>query len=184
MTAHAPAAAILATQDETIAIVAERRLSVAALTALLLKDPDYRLVFEARGSTEVRDAPAWYRPLVMVDARDSAFPSPDGPSDRAVETKLVVRPEDCPDDFASSVQAAIKRAQAMPVDSGSRRLSGREQEILIQIARGKSTKEIARAYAITPKTVGNHVGNIRQKLHVHHRGQLVLFAVEQGLASP
>ena len=184
MTAHAPAAAILATQDETIAIVAERRLSVAALTALLLKDPDYRLVFEARGSTEVRDALAWYRPLVMVDARDSAFPSPDGPSDRAVETRLVVRPEDCPDDFASSVQAAIKRAQAMPVDSGSRRLSGREQEILIQVARGKSTKEIARAYAITPKTVGNHVGNIRQKLHLHHRGQLVLFAVEQGLASP
>ena len=119
----------------------------------------------------------------MVDARDSAFPSPDGPFDR-VETRLVVRPEDCPDDFASSVQAAIKRAQAMPVDSGSRRLSGREQEILIQVARGKSTKEIARAYAITPKTVGNHVGNIRQKLHLHHRGQLVLFAVEQGLASP
>src|SRR5207244_6815503 len=139
MTAHAPAAAILATQDETIAIVAERRLSVAALTALLLKDPDYRLVFEARGSTEVRDALAWYRPLVMVDARDSAFPSPDGPSDR-VATRLVVRPDDCPDDFASSVQAAIQRAQAMRVESGSRRLSGGGHASCVTAGRRKRTR--------------------------------------------
>jgi len=185
VTAHAPAAAILATQDETIAIVAERRLAVAALTALLLKEPGYRLVAEARGSIEVRDAVDVHRPSVLVEARNDSLPlSPcGGGSSWGVHPHitLVVGPQDRAFDFVATVRAAINQARAVPMHSQDRRLSGREQEILTQIANGKSTKEVARACAITPKTVGNHVSNIRHKFHLHHRGQLVLFAVEQGL---
>jgi DNA-binding NarL/FixJ family response regulator len=62
-------------------------------------------------------------------------------------------------------------------------LSLREREILVWIASGRSTKEIARECAITPKTVANHVNNMVQKLNLRHRGQLVLYAAQQGLAT-
>ncbi len=193
MTAQRLAAAILATQgssphagegqggghqDETIAIVAERRLAVAALTALLLKDPGYRLIAQARGTSEVREALARYRPAVMVEAQDSPFPSP-----ADTEIRLVVDPEDGPDAFTSAVCAAIAQARTDAVGSRRPRLSERERQILVQIASGRSTKEVARDCAITPKTVGNHVSNICQKLNFHTRGQLVLFALQQGLTT-
>jgi DNA-binding NarL/FixJ family response regulator len=63
-------------------------------------------------------------------------------------------------------------------------LSERERGILIRIAGGKSTKEIGREYAITPKTVGNHVTNIYRKLNLRHRGDLVIYAAQQGLSLP
>src|SRR5439155_742401 len=44
-------------------------------------------------------------------------------------------------------------------------LSVRERQILVRIASGLSTKEVARECAITPKTVANHVNNMVQKLH-------------------
>jgi DNA-binding NarL/FixJ family response regulator len=64
-----------------------------------------------------------------------------------------------------------------------RALTPREREILVRIAGGRSSKEIAREYAIAPKTVGNHINNIYQKLNLKHRGELVLYAAQEGLAS-
>jgi DNA-binding CsgD family transcriptional regulator len=187
---HPLAAAILAVsapsalagggyRDETVAILAERRLAVAALTALLLKNPGYRLIAEARGTGEVREALVRYRPAVMVESQDSPFASPFV----WAAIRLVVDPEDHPDVFLSAVYAAIAQARADSVDADAPRLSEREREILAQIASGRSTKEVARDCAISPKTVGNHISNICQKLNFHTRGQLVLFAMEQGLTS-
>lgn len=61
-------------------------------------------------------------------------------------------------------------------------LSRRERDVLVGIANGRSSKEIAREYAITPKTVANHVHNIYRKLNLRHRGELVLYATQEGLA--
>ena len=72
------------------------------------------------------------------------------------------------------------REEGEAADSG---LSGREREILTGIASGRSTKQVARDYAISPKTVGNHVNNICHKLNLRHRSQLVLFALQQGLTT-
>jgi DNA-binding NarL/FixJ family response regulator len=62
-------------------------------------------------------------------------------------------------------------------------LSQRERGVLTGVASGKSSKQIAREFAITPKTVSNHVANIYEKLHLRHRGELVLYAAEQGLVT-
>ena len=181
MNRHPLAAAILRTRAETVAIVAERRLAVAGLTALLLKDTDFHLIVEVRGTAEVHQALAVHQPAVIVEARDSSNSHSDSgsllPSSR---TTLVVGPDDRADVFASSVCAAINDAHTTP-DSTSI-LSERERDILTRIASGRSTKQVARDCAISPKTVGNHVSNIRHKLNLHHRGQLVLFALQQGLA--
>jgi len=74
----------------------------------------------------------------------------------------------------------LHRASAGPLGPG---LSPRERDILVGVAAGRSSKEIARQHAIAPKTVCNHVNNICQKLKLRHRGQLVLYAAQHGLAT-
>jgi DNA-binding NarL/FixJ family response regulator len=81
--------------------------------------------------------------------------------------------------IAGRILGAIR--QSGPAASPRTGLSEREREILIRIAGGRSTKEIGREYAITAKTVGNHVTNIYRKLNLRHRGELVLYAAEKGL---
>ena len=60
-------------------------------------------------------------------------------------------------------------------------LTGRETEVLRQLALGKSNKEIAADLVIADKTVRTHVSNILAKLDVTSRTQAVLHAVRSGL---
>jgi len=59
-------------------------------------------------------------------------------------------------------------------------LSGREMEILQQISRGLSNKEIARALGISRQTVKNHMTSILRKLAVNDRTQAALYALRNG----
>jgi two-component system response regulator DegU len=59
-------------------------------------------------------------------------------------------------------------------------LSGREMEILQQISRGLSNKEIARALGISRQTVKNHMTSILRKLMVNDRTQAALYALRNG----
>ena len=61
------------------------------------------------------------------------------------------------------------------------RLTEREVEVLREIARGRSNKEIALDLVLSEKTVKTHVSNILQKLHLSDRTQAALFAVRQHL---
>ncbi len=60
-------------------------------------------------------------------------------------------------------------------------LTHRELEILKQIARGKSNRDIANILCISEKTVKNHISNIFRKLQVEDRTQAALFAVKTKL---
>lgn len=60
-------------------------------------------------------------------------------------------------------------------------LTEREIGVLRAIARGQSTKAIARSLCISPKTVDNHIQSIYGKIGVKTRGGAVLFAIEHGL---
>jgi DNA-binding CsgD family transcriptional regulator len=176
------AARVASRPAATVAIVAERRLAVAGLSAILLRDPDYQLVVEAKGIARVREVLAAYRPVVLVVEGASDEGARIGSVDSRATSLLFVDPQEEPDAFIESVRSALSRARALPV--GARpRLSDREREILARIASGHSTKEVARDCRISSKTVGNHVNNICQKLHVRHRGQLIRFAIEEGLAT-
>ncbi len=62
-------------------------------------------------------------------------------------------------------------------------LTERETEVLRQLARGKSNKEIASTLFISETTVKTHVKNIMQKLGVPSRTQAALYAARIGLVS-
>jgi DNA-binding NarL/FixJ family response regulator len=61
-----------------------------------------------------------------------------------------------------------------------RPLSAREFEVLDQIARGMSNKQVGFALSISEQTVKNHMSNILRKLAVNDRTHAVVFAMRQG----
>jgi two-component system response regulator NreC len=61
-------------------------------------------------------------------------------------------------------------------------ITKREREILTRIAYGHSTKEIANALHVSPKTVDKHRSNLMKKLHLHNAAALTMFAHAHGLA--
>ncbi|AJD90615.1 LuxR family transcriptional regulator [Jeotgalibacillus malaysiensis] len=63
-------------------------------------------------------------------------------------------------------------------------LTRRERDVLLELAKGKSNKEIASSLFITEKTVKTHISNLFSKLEVSDRTQAALYAVKHGLASP
>lgn len=62
-------------------------------------------------------------------------------------------------------------------------LTPREVEVLGLLSRGLPNKSIARALAITPKTVGNHVEHIYAKLNVSSRAAAAMVAMQHGLVA-
>ena len=62
-------------------------------------------------------------------------------------------------------------------------LTSREVDVLKLVARGYSNREIAEKLVINSRTVGKHVSNILDKLHLTNRTQAALYALREGLAS-
>jgi two-component system, NarL family, response regulator NreC len=60
-------------------------------------------------------------------------------------------------------------------------LTAREQEVLRLVALGYSNRQIADSLVISIKTVETHKANIKEKLQLHKRSDLVRYAMEQGL---
>jgi len=58
-------------------------------------------------------------------------------------------------------------------------LTTREREVLAELARGRSNREIARALNVSEKTVKTHVSSVLGKLGVQDRTQAALFAVRR-----
>ena len=63
-------------------------------------------------------------------------------------------------------------------------LTGREREVLAEIAKGRSNREIARALFLSEATVKTHVNRIFAKTGSRDRGQAVRYAYANGYADP
>jgi two-component system, NarL family, response regulator NreC len=60
-------------------------------------------------------------------------------------------------------------------------LTEREREVLVHVARGRSTREIAEMLHISPNTVDVHRARLMQKLELHNVAEITSFAVRRGL---
>jgi DNA-binding NarL/FixJ family response regulator len=58
-------------------------------------------------------------------------------------------------------------------------LTSREHEVLAELAKGRSNREIARALSVSEKTVKTHVSSVLAKLGVQDRTQAALLAVRR-----
>jgi DNA-binding NarL/FixJ family response regulator len=64
------------------------------------------------------------------------------------------------------------------------RLTGREREVLVHIARGLSNADIAAKMYLGEATVRTHVGHVFAKIGARDRAQAVVFAYESGHIHP
>ncbi len=202
--------------EDRLAVVGDRRLTVAALTALLLTD-DRRTVTLTVAGTDVPSAVGAFQPAVCVlDLLAESWSNRPLPIAETTRTLLLLDPDESSATFVNAVRSgaggflarsasreALESAIERVASSGSYldptlagsiwkaseegrwqslELSRRETEILGYVASGQSSKQIARHVGVTAKTVCNHVSNIYAKLNLRHRGELVLYAAQQGLA--
>ena len=66
-------------------------------------------------------------------------------------------------------------------DCASQELTEREREVLVGVANGERSKEIAAHLGISERTVGTYLSNIFAKLGVDSRASAVAVAIKRGL---
>jgi HD-GYP domain-containing protein (c-di-GMP phosphodiesterase class II) len=86
---------------------------------------------------------------------------------------------------AAAVEAVLEAAGHRPSRRPARPagLTEREAEVLIQVAHGRSNREIAAALHISEKTARNHVEHIYAKIGVSNRIGASLYATRNGLTA-
>ena len=63
-------------------------------------------------------------------------------------------------------------------------LTPREREVLRLTAQGYTGQEIAERLVLSPKTVDTYRQRVMEKLNLHHRSELVKYALRKGLLQP
>lgn len=88
--------------------------------------------------------------------------------------------------YIGSAVEMRERARPVPQNANSGRmpLTDREKQVLILVAEGKSTKEVAAALGISYKTADSHRTKIMEKLDVHETASLVRWAIRHSLVQP
>jgi DNA-binding NarL/FixJ family response regulator len=75
----------------------------------------------------------------------------------------------------------VREAERKADEDAFRDLSGREMDVLIHLAKGKTNAEIARLLNLSEKTVGNYIGNMFEKLQLKNRIELAAYAYKHNL---
>lgn len=85
--------------------------------------------------------------------------------------------------YSEIAQRALADSIRHPNDESTRleRLTAREREVLIGVAKGLTTKEIASEFNISTRTVETHRAAIMRKLDIRSVALLTQFAIREGL---
>jgi two-component system invasion response regulator UvrY len=67
-----------------------------------------------------------------------------------------------------------------PVDM----LSEKEFKVFLALAKGQSVADIAEVMSLSPRTIGTHLYNIKQKLGASNSAELAIIAMRHGLMDP
>lgn len=84
-------------------------------------------------------------------------------------------------ELEKSVSSPSFKSEAVNVCNVETRLSQREKDIIAEIAKGFSNKEVGDRLCISPHTVATHRRNIQSKLDIHSAQGLTLYAIIHNL---
>ncbi|MBU9674118.1 response regulator transcription factor [Planococcus sp. CP5-4] len=117
--------------------------------------------------------------LPAIEAGAAGYQLKDIEPDELVESlRSLMRGENTLHPKASS---ELAKAPEAPPPHVRHPLTPREAEVLAELTKGKSNREVASALFVTEKTVKTHISNIFIKLEVQDRTQAALYAVKHGL---
>ena len=173
---------------DDIEIVADAADGVQAVDAALTTTPDVVLLdLKMPGTDAVATVRALHPAKVLIvtsfTARSEVLPAI-----RAGAAGLVFKDID-PGALANAIRTVHSGHILLPPDVATALLAGqgregridtltpRERDVLGEIAKGRSNKEIARTLRLAEKTVKTHVSSILMKLEVDDRTQAALYAV-------
>jgi DNA-binding NarL/FixJ family response regulator len=119
------------------------------------------------------------RILAAVDAGAIGYLTKDAEPDDLHRGLLAAARGESP--LAPHVASALisARAESRPLDG----LTDREREVLVQVAQGRTNRQIARALGIAEKTVKAHLTSAFRRIGVSDRTQAALWARAAGLGS-
>ncbi|WP_342468651.1 response regulator transcription factor [Ureibacillus sp. FSL K6-3587] len=102
------------------------------------------------------------------------------PDDLVNSIRQVMRGESIMHPVATTqLEETLKEEENLPHIKNP--LTPREKDVLAELTKGKSNREIAASLYVTEKTVKTHISNIFTKLEVQDRTQAALYAVKHGL---
>ena len=82
--------------------------------------------------------------------------------------------------IAQKIAMSQMGGETSPVDI----LSEREFDVFMALANGKTVNQIAETLHLSPRTVGTHLYNIKQKLNASNQTELAFIAIKSGLINP
>jgi len=147
----------------------------AGAAGYLLKDSDSQELVQAirevyRGESTLDSKVA---PIVLREMRSPSHIHPG-------EREATAQPAELEEPSAAPVPLTAQQAAKLRYGG----LTGREREVAVLIAQGKSNAAIASELVLTVRTVEAHVTRILDKLGFSSRTQVVAWAIGRGLASP
>lgn len=147
---------------------------VAATRSILEENPCAKVMILTSFSDKNHVLPA-------IEAGASGYQLKDSDPDKLVECihKIINGENELDPKITSQLLSHLQMKQDKDIHVDE--LTKREKEVLKEIAKGRSNKEIASALFITEKTVKTHVSNILAKLDLQDRTQAALYAVRNGL---
>ena len=109
---------------------------------------------------------------LVTSGVDGLFMKRDDPGDLADSLSIILAGGKV---IAPEVSALLADTSALV------ELTARERQILTLVAQGMANKEIATRLGVSFKTVDNHRTNLMRKLGVHSVGELIAYALREGL---
>jgi DNA-binding NarL/FixJ family response regulator len=89
----------------------------------------------------------------------------------------------CASVTAKVVSGYLRPKTEDPALLSAEHVTGREREVLTQVALGSSNKLIARALGVSVKTVEKHRANLMRKLTLHNTAAVTRFAIRHGMVA-
>lgn len=165
---------------DVVVVDITRPLAMQTMRLIKAKHPEVKMILLTAAETAeelskaIKGGASGYLPKSLIDDVLGEIPAKDERKD------LPVKPLE---EYGYSNRGRVSNALAMEGerDSTKLRLSQRQKDVLILVAKGNKYREIADRFGVSERTIKYYMKMILQRLHMKNRSQAVRYAIEQEL---